>query len=114
MDLGRYVACICEGAAERAILDLLLDEDKLIFNRDNLIDNEIIKDRKAESFERKYLGKGFEEKITVLRILDSRWEEFNLGEAYEVQVKVINIITAPEIEKLIILNENKYNDFNKL
>ena len=26
----KYTACICEGGAERVILDLLLDHDKLI------------------------------------------------------------------------------------
>lgn len=27
-----YIACICEGAAEDAIIDILLDNDKLIFS----------------------------------------------------------------------------------
>lgn len=31
--MGKYIACICEGGAERAILDLLLDNQKLIFER---------------------------------------------------------------------------------
>ena len=26
-----YIACICEGAVEEAIIDILLDNDKLIF-----------------------------------------------------------------------------------
>lgn len=25
--MGKYIACICEGGAERAILDLFLDSD---------------------------------------------------------------------------------------
>lgn len=33
--------------------------------------------------------------------------------AYEGKVDVINIITAPEIEILIILAENKYTEFKK-
>lgn len=28
--MAKYTACICEGAAERAIIDLLLDKKKLI------------------------------------------------------------------------------------
>lgn len=27
-----YIACICEGTAEDAIIDILLDNDKLIFS----------------------------------------------------------------------------------
>ena len=31
MELGKYKACICEGSAENAIMDILLDHDLLIF-----------------------------------------------------------------------------------
>lgn len=108
-----YIACICEGSAEQAIMDLLLEHDKLIFTRSSLIDDEIIRCRKAKNFETKYLKKGFNKTITVVRILDSRKEEFKLSRAYKNKVKVINIITAPEIEMLIIINENKREKFNK-
>ena len=56
-----------------------------------------------------YLRKGFPDKISVIRILDSRRQNFKLSKAYEHKVDVINVITAPEIEMLIIFNENKYN-----
>lgn len=108
MELTKYVACICEGAAEQAIMELLLDDDKLIFTRDDMLEGEVIRCRSAKNFEAQYLRKGFTEKITVLRILDSRREQFRLSKAYSGKIEVINIITAPEIEMLIILNENKY------
>lgn len=53
------------------------------------------------------------ELISVIRILDSRRENFKLSKAYESKVDVINVITAPEIEMLIIFNEDKYNEFKK-
>ena len=31
MELSKYIACICEGAAEQAVIELLLDSNKLIF-----------------------------------------------------------------------------------
>ena len=43
MELSKYIACICEGGAERAIMDLLLDNDKLLFGRDRLLDEELIR-----------------------------------------------------------------------
>ncbi|PKH02540.1 hypothetical protein CXF72_11100 [Psychromonas sp. MB-3u-54] len=114
MDLGEgYVACICEGSAEQAIMDLLLDFDKLNFNQDQLLEGEIIRTRGAKQFEKKYLRKGFTKKITVLRILDSRTENFKLSKVYVNKVSVIDIITAPEIEMLIIVSEGKYTDFKK-
>lgn len=114
MDLGEgYVACICEGSAEQAIMDLLLDSDMLIFNKDQLLEEEIIRTRGAKNFERQHLRKGFNNKITVLRILDSRTENFKLSKAYVNKVSVIDIITAPEIEMLIIVSEGKYTDYKK-
>lgn len=113
MDLNGYIACICEGSAEQAIMELLLDDNKLIFTSKQLLEEEIIRNRSAKEFEQRYLRKGFNDKITVLRILDSREENFNLSKAYKDKVAVIDVITAPEIEMLIIFNEDKYEDFKK-
>lgn len=109
--MAKYVACICEGGAECAILDLLMDRHELIFEREDLIEEEILKCRRGRDFEVKYLKKGFSEKITIYRILDSRSENFKLSKAYEGKVNIINVITAPEIEMLVICNERKYKEF---
>ena len=109
----KYTACLCEGGAERVILDLLLDHDKLIFARNELLEEEILESRKGKDFEEKYLRREFKGKITVYRILDSRRENFKISKAYQNKVDVINVITAPEIEMLIICNEGKYKDFKK-
>ena len=109
----KLVACICEGNAECTIIEILLDNGMLVFSRDNLLDNEICRCRNAKEFQKRYLGMSFKRKITVYRILDSRREKFNLSTAYKNKVDVIDIITAPEIEMLIILNEDKYTDFKK-
>ena len=102
MELAKYKACICEGSAENAIIDILLDNDLLIFTREEMLEEEVIRCRDGKRFEEKYLRKGFLEKISVIRILDSRRENY-----------VINVITAPEIEMLIIFNEDKYKEFKK-
>ena len=36
MELAKYKACICEGSAENAIIDILLDNDLLIFTREEM------------------------------------------------------------------------------
>lgn len=111
--MAKYAACICEGGAERAILDLLLDNHMLIFEREQLIEEEVLRCRSAKEFEGKYLKKGFEETITVYRILDSRSEKFKISKGYKHKIEVVNVVTAPEIEMLIIFNEGKYRDFKK-
>ena len=109
--MGKYVACICEGGAESAILDLLLDSHKLIFEREDLLEERVLSCRSGKEFQERYLRKGFTEKITVYRILDSRRENFNIGKAYKPKVEIKNIITAPEIEMLIICKEDKYEEY---
>ena len=113
MELAKYKACICEGSAENAIMDILLDNNLLIFTREEMLEEEVIRCRSGRRFEEKYLRKGFSERISVIRILDSRRENFKLSKAYEHKVNVINVITAPEIEMLIIFNEDKYKEFKK-
>lgn len=109
--MAKYVACICEGSAEQAVLDLLIDHHKLIFEREELLEEQMLQCRRGKEFENRYLKKGFSEKITVYRILDSRNENFKISKAYEHKVDVINVVTAPEIEMLIILNEGKYKEY---
>ena len=66
-----------------------------------------------KTFEKRFLRKGFKNQISVIRILDSRREEFRLSKAYEKKVDVINVITAPEIEMLIIHSEGAYERFKR-
>lgn len=82
MELAKYKACICEGSAEEAIIDILVDNDLLIFNREEMLEERVIRCRSAKRFEERYLRKGFDEQISVIRILDSRREEFRLSKAY--------------------------------
>jgi hypothetical protein len=100
IELSPIVACICEGGAETAIIDMLVNNDMLIFSRDQMLDEDVIRCRSGKEFEQRYLRKGFDSKITVLRILDSHSEGFRLSAAYVHKVDVIKVVTAPEIEML--------------
>ena len=101
MKFEKYIACICEGSAEAAIIDILLDNYLLCFTREDLLDESVLRCRNAQTFETRYLRKEMNGKISVIRVLDSRRENFKLSNAYAAKVTVINVITAPEIEMLI-------------
>ncbi len=113
IELSPIVACVCEGGAETAIINMLVERNLLIFSREQMLDEDVIRCRSGKEFENRYLRKGFESKITVLRILDSHSEKFKLNLAYKDKVDVIKVVTAPEIEMLIILAEGKYKDYIK-
>ena len=40
-----YVACIAEGAAETAIIDILVDHHLLIFEREQMLDEQVLRCR---------------------------------------------------------------------
>lgn len=105
------IACMCEGGAETVIMNMLIDNDQLIFNREQLIEESVLPRMSVKEFQSRHLKFEYDQKLTVLRTIDSRSEKFNLGKAYRCQVEVINVITAPEIEMLIIVSLNKYEDF---
>ena len=113
MKLAKYKACICEGSAEEAIINILIDNGLLIFTREEMLEERVIRCRSAKKFEERYLRKGFDGQISVIRILDSRREEFRLSKAYEQKINTINVVTAPEIEMLIIHAEGAYNQFKR-
>lgn len=107
------IACICEGGAETAIMDILLDNDLLIFKREQLLEESVLPRTSVKEFERRYLRMAFDQKIIILRVIDSRGEEFNLSKAYRCQVEIINVIMAPEIEMLIIASQKKYDEYKR-
>ncbi len=42
------LACICEGSEESAIIDILVDNDLLIFSREEMLDESVIRCRNAK------------------------------------------------------------------
>ena len=108
------IVCMCEGGAENAIMELLLENDLLIFSESQLYEGKIYRRYGIKEFERRFLRKEFDEPVTVVRLIDSRNENFKVSKAYELQVKeVITITTAPEIEILIIIALGKYKEYTK-
>lgn len=80
-----FIACICEGGAETAIMDILLDNDLLLFNREQMIEESVLPRTSVKEFERRYLRMAFDQKILILRVIDSRREEFNLSKRIAVR-----------------------------
>lgn len=107
-----YIACLCEGTAEEDIMKWLLEENKLVFSKEQMIEQKPLRIRSAKVFQKKYLTVEYgAKKIKVIRILDSKNERFKLAKCYADKVSVINIITAPEIEILAIIKAKDYQKY---
>ena len=52
MELAKYKACICEGSAEAAIIDILVDNNLLIFSREEMLDEKVIRCRSAKNLKK--------------------------------------------------------------
>lgn len=111
------IACICEGSVEVALIDLLLESDKLIFSRDNLISNAPLppKYKKGKAFSEQYLGMNYGKKIHVIIIQDGD-EKFKLTKTYlrKIEEPIIYIKTKPEIEMLLIHKLGFFDEYQKV
>ena len=52
MKLAKYKACICEGSAEAAIIDILVDNGLLVFTREEMLEESVIRCRSAKILKR--------------------------------------------------------------
>ena len=101
-----YVICSCEGAAEEAVMNILLDNDCLIFSKAALVDRKITRRRKAVDIQQEFLNRDYSpQNVSIIRVLDSRRENFKLGKLYEKRFPVYTFRTTPEIEMLLIIAE---------
>ena len=108
--MDNSIAIIVEGAAEEAIINVLLNNDKLIFTRNELIDDGPIRMRKSENFEKHILDFGFPDTFDIYRVLDSKNEKFKISSAFKFKVgKIVELYTTPEIEMLFIVFNNDYD-----
>lgn len=105
-------AIIAEGATEQAILEVLINHHALIYSRADLLQEEIIRCRSGKRFAKQYLDKSFHSQIKIVRILDSRTEDFKLPLAYQKKISgVMNVYTRPEIEILYIIFHHDYQHY---
>ena len=106
-----YVICICEGAAEQAIIELLLDHTSLVFSKDNLVGKEVTRKRKSFEIQTAFLNRAYQRRVNILRILDSKKDTFKLPPLYRERYPVHNIYTRPEIEMLLIIAEGQVEKY---
>lgn len=106
---------MCEGNNEFEIIRILLDANKLVFTRDDLLGltpyqaRQIHLSTQVQAHLNNYFGK-----IKVLRIGDKQNEKFKIPQKYKDKIiEVKKYCTKPELEMLLIIAENLENEFVK-
>lgn len=105
----------CEGKCEVDITDSLVDNGQFFLTRDELFDNRVFHIRQLKTIQSLINSLPIDEEIDVYRIGDTQTDEYDLSmfKLREERIHIHKICTKPEIEILIIINENKLNDYNK-
>lgn len=111
MDNPKY-GVIVEGKSEKAIFNLLLSNNKLICKPEDILIGNPCTTRNGKTYCDRNLK--LPKKVIIIRILDSKKENFKYPLSYEKKIeKIINVYTKPEIEMLIIHAEDIYSEFKK-
>lgn len=100
----------CEGTAEQVLMEKLLGASALVFPATNVV--EITRKRKANEIQ-ELLNYNFDWPVCVIRILDSRKEQFRLNRLYAERFPVWSFVTHPEIEVLAIVKEGQWRRWEK-
>lgn len=109
------ILIMCEGPNELKIVNLLLDNNKLKFTRDDLLDMRPFHARQLTSPQLKPALDAYHGDIEIYRIGDK------MSDALKVPKELLPVIksqakfcTKPELEMLLIIAENKASDFEKV
>lgn len=111
--------CICEGSAEMAILDLLLGWDLLVFNKNSLLNREVLdgRYRNPKKLEDDFLNRFYKDmlELNLYICIDSKKVASNgykLSKEYQkIKTNLRYAISSPEIEIIYIISVDKYDEY---
>lgn len=105
----------CEGTAEAVIIQRLIEGGKLIVPSDNIVTDvngrPYTRDRTAKSLQADYLGLNYPKGLVLVRLVDVNPGVLRWSRLYRDRVTVRDVVTRTEIEVLILVRENQYQDW---
>ena len=109
------ILLMCEGPNELKVINLLLDNNKLIFSRDDLLDMRPFHARQLTSPHLKPALDSYHGEIEIYRIGDKLSENLKVPKELLPQIKdQKKFCTKPELEILLIIANNKIQEFEKV
>jgi len=120
MPFNEDIACFVEGSSEKAIMDLLIDNDGLAFTRDNLADEQFlsmqeISKKNIDQFSQRILSQvNRDDKMDII-IVQYRGIFPKFPSIYQEKVGNIYVVqTKTEIEMLMIHAEGLFSEYQKV
>lgn len=109
------ILVMCEGPNELKIVNLLLDNNKLKFTREDLLDMRPFHARQLVSPHLKPALDAYHGEIEIYRIGDKLSDELKIPKEISGLIKKQSkFCTKPELEMLLIIAENKASQFEKV
>lgn len=110
------ILIMCEGSNEEALIEMLLDNNKLKITRDDLIGRKAFHVRKLNVPFIKSELKMYNSPVKIYRIGDKQSDKLEIPKELKHIVEQANIFkfcTKPELEILLVINENMFSTFKK-
>ena len=114
-----WYVVLCEGRSEKLLIERLLDDDSLSFDRSQIISGEPVIRNKIKLILPQVHTIPPDEQIIILRVGDTLNDAF-LPQKYELSYRlskgtlsIDKACTKPEIEILIIIANNKLKEYKK-
>ena len=110
------ILLLCEGKCEQTIMDILLDNNMLTFTRDDLIERRGYPIRYLCNANIVSALERYNQPVKIYRIIDKK-ENLAIPKQIKHIVpkeEVYDYITKPELEILLIINENLYGKFSNM
>ncbi len=104
---------MCEGANEKKIIEMLLEENKLTFTTNDLIGLVPYHARQLSSPMIKLALSIYSGEVEILRVGDTQTDILTIPKELKKRIKSIKkYCTKPELEMILIINENQIKQFN--
>lgn len=119
-----YYAFIVEGATEKSIIEIFLENNRFTFSSDSVINYDQIDGLDSpyrgpgkfygcpENFTDKYLNQEYEEKKIIILLVEDRDPAYKINPIYDEKIQdIYHVITKPEIEFIEILYDDNRSEF---
>ncbi len=109
------ILIMCEGPNELKVINLLLDNGRLTFNRDDLLDMRPFHARQLDAPQLKPALDAYHGELKIFRIGDKLSDKLKISKDLADRIsEQRKFCTKPELEMLFIIAENRLTDFEKV